>query len=195
MREAKMWIKKARASWWEDGIVEIVVGVALLIIGLAGFLSNHLTGGAGVMLRVVWMLSLFVFVVFGRRIVKAFKTRFVWPKYGYAEPLDRREGRGGLLWSTVIIVSLVLSIVFYRKPVANFLISIIPAGVFIYISQFSGLKRFVFIAVLTLLTGIVLTILEVNFSDSVGIILVASGIFLLISGLIAWEKFKREMEG
>lgn len=191
MERANIWIKKARASWWDDGVVEAVVGSGLILIGTVGILSSRLGGGIGAFLNLLRVVLLLVLVLTGNRIVRAIKARFVWPEYGYASPARRRSGG---IFVLVAILFFILSIMFYRSPSGDFLISVVPFSIFVEISRFSGLRRFYFAGIFSILTGIFLAACKVNFSDAVELILITSGIFLLVTGVISWKSFRRKME-
>ncbi len=187
-REIKRMVRKARASWWDDGIVEMVSGGSLVVIGGVGLLVSRFPDS--LFFKLVWILVLFGLILGGKRVVRWLKSRYVWPEYGYAEP-SRKGGAGSLVWVVVAMVALFLSVILFEHPVANFLISLVPFCIFLSVAQYAGLNRFVVFGFLTLLAGIGLAFLRVKFNDAVSIELLFAGGVLIVSGIFRWSSLKR----
>ncbi len=184
-------IKKARSSWWEDGIVELFTGMALIIISALGILSSVSGGSLSYIFSIAWILSLIVFILSGQKIIKFLKRKLVWSRIGYAKPAKERATFKNGKWTIGAFVCMLGSIILYTHPISSLLMSCFVSGIFMSIFEYSGLTRFAIIGLLNLVTGVTLFILGFKVNTGVFINLSVTGILLLLTGIMTWNQFQR----
>ncbi len=185
--------KRARASWWEDGLTEMISGLGILLIGLYGFLMNASTGSiyslAEKGLFVLILLSIFLV----RYLIRRAKEKWVWPFTGYSIP-SRSRGiwtMGGVVLALIMIVLILLA---HDKPVIyeaslSIFVSIILSSIAIY----SGLKRFWIYAAISLITGLISIYMGADSEIFPFVLLTITGAAMTASGIILFSRFKKEV--
>ncbi len=189
--EVNKLIKKARASWWEDGIVEMFTGTGLIIIGILGELTANSKGRSAYIFSIAWTVFLLVFVLLGQKIVKLIKKKLVWSTAGYAQPAKERATFKNGKWPIFALLCMFGSAIFYKHPISSLLISCFVFAIFMSIFEYSGLARFAVIGILNLIVGIILFILGFPVSTGVFVNLLVSGILLSLTGIVTWNRFQK----
>ena len=184
-------IKKARSSWWEDGIVEIYTGSGILLIGILGILSKTTSGIMAPIYTFSWVILLLLLTFLGQKFIRLLKKHLVWSKYGYAEPEKRRATLRNGKWAIGALICMLGAVILYTRPISTILISCFILAVFMGIFEYSGLSRFAIIGVINLIAGVILFLYGVKVDIGVFINLLLSGVLLFFSGLITWNKFRK----
>jgi len=177
---------------YQDGTVEISIGIMFLFLGLILFLYwamlfhplyaiIFVLTCAGIMFAAsIWLLP-------------KLKGKFVWSKTGYYKA---RGSYPKSFWVFIILSILsaafaVLSAIFFSIK-----ISMLSFGFVMFfglISQFfqtGGLKRFLCIPFVPLLIAIVCILLEVSWKNSLVFMFLSTGFVFLLSGIVVYRAFK-----
>ncbi len=189
--QVERWIQKARASWWEDGLVEIFAGLGLLLIASTGILREHTSGTAQILWNLTWMVVLLGFTFGGQFFLRWLKRRFIWPRTGYAHPETAKIHLRSVL-ALLLIVGVFVAL--FLSP--NLLLTKILSGAFVFLILFwtytySKVLRFLGYAILALLGGGLLTPVQVSLNDFVMALLGLVALPMLIAGILQFQRYRR----
>jgi len=91
--------RRAAAYWFEDGLPEIVLGVALILLGVGGVLSRlYLAGNWKLFVGAAAAACLVTFLLLYPKVLDLLKARITYPRTGYVHPptlLSLHRGRHG----------------------------------------------------------------------------------------------------
>jgi len=183
------WIQKARGSWWEDGLTEILSGFALVLLGLSGILKEHATGRAADYWGIAWVVILVSFSVGGKFLIQWLKRHWIWPRAGYAHPGSQRINVR-VIPELLLIIVVFIALIIFQPPILTGLFS----GLFIFlvlfrIYQYSGIRRFLGYGVLALLGGIILAFADLSLNDAIMSLLAVVGIAQFFGGIWQFRRF------
>jgi len=194
MENPKELVRKSRASWWEDGLTEMIGGKGLILIALLGLLKDMTSGDIQKILSIFFVLSVFGVAFGGQWLIRYLKRIFVWPVKGYSIPQKQAWGLRTLLPLAVILVILLGSFLLNWDRIIASLSGIFVFLIYAGVGQFSGLKRFYFAGTVGLLFGILLTVMGVSSPQSIYFLLGIIGIVSTSSGIIAFLKFRKGLK-
>jgi len=194
MENPKELVKKSRATWWEDGLTEIVSGKGLILVAFSGIMKDIASGNAKIFWTLLFILSLLGIAIRGQWLIRWLKKQLVWPFTGYAVPHKERWSlKTSLL--IIIIVSLFFSILVLKlEGIVALLTGLFAFLIYSGIGQFSGLHRFYYEGAIGLLSGILLSILGVPSPLSIYSVLGIVGIVSTLSGVIVYLKFRKGLK-
>ncbi len=190
-RTVDTWIQKARGSWWEDGLTEILSGVALFLIAVSGILKEHTSGRAADFWGFAWVVILVGFSVGGKFFLQWVKRRWVWPRAGYAHP-GRQRFNVRFVPELLLILLVFIVLVVWEPPVLTGLLS----GLFIFlvlflVYRYSGIKRFLGYGILALIGGFILAFVKLSFSDALMSVLGLVGVAQFLGGIWQFQRFMK----
>jgi hypothetical protein len=177
---------------YQDGTVEISIGIMFLFLGLMLFLywamSFHplyaiifVLTCAGIMFAAsIWLLP-------------KLKGKFVWSKTGYYKA---RGSYPKSFWVFMFLSILSTAFAILSAIFFSIKISILSFGFvmcFGLISQFfqtGGLKRFLYIPFVPLLIAIACILLGISWKDSLVFMFLSTGFVFLVSGVLVYKKFR-----
>ena len=190
--------RRVWAIYFEDGLFEIFLGLALILGGAVLFSSS-----AGILapIMISWGLAF-----------QVAKKRYIAPRVGYVKPSSERS-KGGL--ATLITLALALGVLvfalivarqrgytvgagtwllaavdwaFDRLPIA---LGLILAGVFGLFAYQARSARLAAYAILFGLGGVVFWLLKLDLADQSKLFLMSCGAVLLVAGAIRFARFLR----
>jgi len=178
--------KRAIQYWFVDGLAELAAGLVSLFLAVLFGIWQVIF---------VWRWSLPVIMVTGlavsfglRLIVQRIKERTTYPRTGYAAPLSGLEQKGFIAF-VVAFTLLLLGLNYYLSVQGpqGWLWSPGVAGlVFTFIFAWTGvltkLRRFYFLALLSLCVGVVLAVVGMDYFRGVGVLAGVVGLTLLYQG-------------
>ncbi len=185
--------RKARASWWEDGLTETIAGLGILFIGIYGFVMNALEGEAYSIAEKGLFIVILGSIFLVRYLIKKAKERWVWPFTGYSIP-SRSRGLwmiGGVVLSLAMMVLIFLT--YDNPPVYEILLSIFVAIILSNIAIYSGLRRFWIYAFVALITGIVSIFMRLDAEIFPFLLLTVTGTAMAVVGATLYNRFRREV--
>lgn len=187
--------RRANYAAFQDGVMEIMLGVLLIFFG--GAMSSKGT-----------LTPLIVFAIFAANpILNRIKARYIYPRVGYVKlPQEEQKdtkgiGIAALVFVIFLLVSLGISswimgaqagkdfwMTFILPPFTGFMMAFGP----FWLGQTYGLVRGYVFAAIFLILGIVIPVFGfASGYEAVGLICSIQGIIILITGIIMFTRFLR----
>jgi hypothetical protein len=216
INEVKKVIQSVRASWWEDGLIEVMSGCVFVFMAaffcLIEFLPDtNLKKG----LEIGFYAVLIIFAISSAWVKRHFKKKYIWPKTGYARPQMSKKSRGVFLFVFVLILLNILLIVLWQIyqssasevslpgffAILNYYRQGFFIGSFVFLAYFAVYlsmekKRFLVAGILGLCSGIIassiLRVFDLN-RDRImaAIILGVIGVYSLSTGIPRFLRFRK----
>lgn len=224
IKEIKDTVRKARASWWEDGLVEVMSGAVFVfmavLIAVFEFLNFHLTvmgKTSRFSILVVFFIPILLLVL-APRVKRGLKCKFVWPKLGYSKPRMSWKSKIVYLLAFIVLIGYVTLTFIWHLKRSSILGSRLMAffsfvnsygeaifiGLFIFLIYFgiylsANKKRFLITGILGLCAGIIaaptLTILKPQRDTVLFIIVLGTiGVYSLFTGIPRFLLFRKASE-
>jgi hypothetical protein len=216
-KEVKKVIQDVRASWWEDGLIEVMSGSVFLFMA-AWFCMMEFIPDTTLKkgLEIGFYAVLVLFAISAAAIKRYFKKKYVWPKTGYARPQMSRKSRGVFFFVLGLIVVNIILIALWQiyqngasevnLPWFFTIINSYREGFFIgsvvFLAYFSvyisiNKKRFLMAGILGFCSGIIaeliLPIFNLDYSRIVAAIILGTiGIYSLSTGLPRFLRFRKK---
>ncbi len=184
--------KQTMRYYYEDGLVELAVGILFGVIGLDTYLISILPPGTPLSI-IAWILLPLLTVgglIGVQRFVKNQKERHVHPRTGYIEysPKPRRYR-----WSvSAIILALTVSIIFL--PYDWLQKGSVAGGMTLFvilatIGASVGLKRLIALGGLSMVFGVLFAYLPLSDHASLAVTFLSMGIVLTVIGALVFRKY------
>jgi hypothetical protein len=187
--------KQTFRYYYEDGLVELAVGILFAVIGLNTWLisvapqGTILALGAWILLPILTVGGIF----WVQRFVKNLKERLVYPRTGYIEYSTNPNPYRWLVMGTALLLALVIFVAPYsflnRESVAGGTILFI---ILVSIGAQVDLRRLIVIGALALILGISLAFLPGSEHAGLSLTYAGAGLALIASGAIAFRKYLAE---
>ena len=195
MPEIDKVIKQSVRYRYEDGLGEAFWGVGFVLIGLIFFVAPATWPYS----KVAFLATVFVVSWLFRRIVRALKKRFVYPRTGMAT--SRKAKLGSRAWAAGIIAGLVAMVVaavitlLNRRSGLDWLLfanGLILGAFMLFIALKVGLRRYFFLAAFTALAGPAAAFAGLGPEHGTAAFYTALGLALLTSGAITFLIYLRQ---
>jgi len=183
--------KRTMRYYYEDGLVEIAVGLQFFVIGaVLWVIEDWLEGGA---YALVMSFGLFLLIWTGARGVKFLvtnmKERITYPRTGaveYSGQPDPRRWRIVIAMAVLVMINFFLPAGLIKIPM---MMSTILAVILLFLGSRVGLKRMQITAILPLLAGAMS--MSVNWSEvrGAGFVFIVAGLPLALIGLIVLRNY------
>jgi hypothetical protein len=179
-------VKKTRRYLYEDGLIEIAIGLLFLFVGL-GLLAWLAVRDASTYSGAILIVGLFVVAVVGglytKKAIERMKQRITYPRTGYVAYKQAEPDRGRWL---VIVLALTMAIlvVFLPEELAQ-MSTVVGASLCVILLSLGYrlmLRRFYPLGLVALLAGLSASVLFENEARGVAATLVVAGGALLVSG-------------
>ncbi|PKO05450.1 MAG: hypothetical protein CVU41_12530 [Chloroflexi bacterium HGW-Chloroflexi-3] len=178
--------KKAIQYWFIDGLAELAAGLIGIFLAVLFWVWHQVF---------TWRWSLPVILVaafavsFGLRlIIQRIKVRSTYPLTGYVSPFSGLESK----WSVVILIAfslvlLGLNYLFSTQGSQGLIWSpglagIIFTFIFVWTGATTKLKRFFILAIISLILGLILVLLKLDYFQGVSVLTEIVGLVLLVQG-------------
>jgi hypothetical protein len=185
--------KKAYREYMQDGLVEINVGLLLII---AGFWV--IPPGIGFTLFLLWLILMVPLTERVRQIC-------TYPRIGYVK-LNENDTwgvlRGTILFVAAIYAIMVMILIIFHEEIATSILwwrwspliaSTLLIGPSLHLQQKTGLMRYYAYGVLALLSGIVMSMIELpRFYDALFLYMTGWGVVFLVIGILTFIDFIRK---
>jgi uncharacterized membrane protein len=187
--------KQTYRYYYQDGLVELAVGILFLVIGLDTYLISSLSPGSPSAIA-AWIALpiLTVAGIFGvQRFVKSFKERHVHHRTGYIEYVPKRNPyrwviTGGGLALILAVILLPYDWVQKGSVAGGTLLFIILASIGIQVD----LKRLIVIGGLSLIIGVGFALSSLSDNASLAATIAAAGLILILTGSFSFRKYLNE---
>jgi hypothetical protein len=182
--------------WYNDGLIELAVGVLILLIALINLVLALLN--LGTLNRIALILQPLVFIggVFAiNGIVKPLKERYVFPRTGYVAYHRPEGGRLRLLRALAMVLGLVIAIaaaVLFRVIKEAWIPAFVGLGFAVFLTYLGsrlGLIRFYVLAGVTILLGLAAAWLQLNDLYAKAFIYGGFGLALIVSGSLTLRHY------
>ena len=184
--------KQTFSYYYQDGLVELAVGILFLIIGLDTLVISSLPSGSP--LSIAAWIALPILTVGGiygvQRFVKNLKERHVHPRTGYIQ-YSTKPNRYRWL---VIGFALALAISVILLPYEWLQKGSITGGTILFVILASigaqaGIKRLIAFGAAGMVLGVVFGLLPFTDNTSLAATFTATGLVLTISGGVVFQKY------
>lgn len=185
-------------SWWEDGMFEISFGILMFFIGLGYFVP-----------KIPFLPDTFL-AVFSSRIIlivigvfgffwlnRKFKEKFVWGKTGYSIPACAYSKSVKISISIGFLCYLLALFALFSRRLPPSETAILSTGFAIslaYITLFfqSGrIRRFLLLSFLPIISAAIIALLKIFYQEGIYLMFFIIGSATVVSGIIVYEKFRR----
>jgi hypothetical protein len=216
INEVKKVIQNVRASWWEDGLIEVMSGCVFLLMA-AWFCMMEFIPDTTLRkgLEIGFYAVLILFAISSAWVKRYFKKKYVWPKTGYARPQMSRKSKVALFLVLVLIIMNIALISLWqiyqnsasalKQPgffaILNSYREGFFIGSFVFLAYFSvylsiNKRRFLITGILGICSGmfaeLILTILNLDYSRIVAAIILGTiGIYSLSTGIPRFLRFRK----
>jgi hypothetical protein len=187
--------KQTYRYYYQDGLVELAVGILFLIIGLDTYLISSLSPGSPTAIAAWIALPILTIAgIFGvQRFVKNLKERHVHHRTGYIEYVPKRNPYRWVI--TVGGLALILAIILLpydwvqKGSVAGgILLFIILASIGVQVD----LKRLIVVGGLSLIIGVGFALTSLSDTTSLAATLAGAGLILTLTGSVSFRKYLNE---
>jgi hypothetical protein len=188
-------VQRTRQYWFIDGLAELSVGGLFILLGVYFFIQAILPAGSLALL--IFQLS-FVFILFGmifisRYLLNKLKSRITFPRTGYVSYKKASKKQKLLSASLAILIASLPIILFFTTPLSVNWIPVFTGllvGTIWLISALRiGLLRLYLQALLSLITGVLISLANLDTYPSLAIYYGVMGTVLAMSGGIILAKY------
>lgn len=184
--------QKTFRYWFEDGLIEIVIGSLFLIIGAITLLQGLFETGS----IVYRLLGLLIFIVItvgtlsARMLIRILKEHLTYPRTGYIAYIPPTTGQrivsviSGIIVAIIILLLVILSSQLTLRWLP-LILGFMLAGFLFLTGVRIALVKYQLMATGCVVIGVLLSILTLPDWLGIGIILSSLGLMFLISGIIA----------
>ena len=187
--------KQTFRYYYEDGLVELAVGILFAVIGLDTWLLSITTPGTPLAITAWVLLPILTIagIIGVQRFVISFKDRLVHPRTGY---IDYKTKPNRYRW-LVIGFTLALTISVIVLPYGWLKKGSVTGGMILCVILASigaqvNLRRLIYIGLLGMILGFVLGFLPYSENAGLALTFVFTGLVMLITGGLALRKYLAE---
>lgn len=187
--------KQTFRYYYQDGLVELAVGILFLVIGLDAWAITSLPAGTPLSIA-AWVLLPILTVggIIGvQRFVKSLKERYVHPRTGYIEyavqPNRYRWWVSGIALALILAVILLPFDWLQKGSVAG---GTILCVVLVTIGYQVSLNRLMILGALSLTLGVGFALSSLSDNASLAAVFSAMGLILCLTGTLVFRKYLAE---
>jgi len=184
--------KQTFRYYYEDGLVEMAVGILFAVIGINTWLISVLPKGTPLSIAAWVLLPLLTIggIIGVQRFVKNLKEQLVYPRTGF---IDYSATPNPYRW-VVMGTALLLTVVIFFAPYSFLNRESVAGGTILFIILVSigaqvDLRRLIVIGVLSLGLGIGLAFLPGSEHAGLSLTYAGSGLALIATGALAWRSY------
>jgi hypothetical protein len=177
--------QRVRTATYRDGLTELFAAAVLLVMALL-WIANP---------AVIGIAAAFI-VLYGWKLVEKAKERVTYPRMGYFQERSeepKETARGILLFCGLALVAMVAAIAIFGsiaeaaewRRATPLLSGLVLSGAFWYLGDRSGLKRHRFVAVFSVVTGVVIWWLGSGY-DYEGMVWHLLGLVFVLGAIGTW---------
>lgn len=193
-------IRNTRRYWFVDGIAEISGGALISFIALSYYLTSLISNVA--VKAILLGLGQPVIILLGalaiRKIIAWLKNNITYPRTGYLTYHNPHENRRVKRIIKVVFVAVIVSLVvgFFLQLLPIQLMPLITMILFslftIYLGYQNAVPRFYFVAVVLIVLGVIITLINTDDVNRFVILYAALGVTWIASGGIALINYLRK---
>lgn len=183
--------QRSLGYWFEDGLLEIVLGGLFLLLGVT-FSIEGISDPGTLTRRLSGIIALLI-MVFGsiaaRPIIRRLKERITYPRTGYITYRNPKPTRRSRTLSYILILGIVLIVVGIITSAPEKTLSWLPmfegviiGGFLLFIGYRTLIYRFYVLGAISILVGTLLSVSGIGNLIGMGILFIILGFSLLFSG-------------
>ena len=198
MKELNKTIRRSQQYWFEDGLVELLIGLLFMVLS---WLFWWQTTSDSEYAPLIGGLAMPIIIILGSILVgvtlRWLKQRFVYPRTGYVtyvKPTNKQRGLSALLG---LLIGAALAMAITRLALAELTTAFIGAGIavgFFMIGNRVGLMRFHLLAVWSVAVGVAISFLGIDDSLANVLVLGLIGLSLVVSGGFGFWRYWQNSE-
>ena len=184
--------KQTYRYYYQDGLVELAVGILFLVIGLDTYVISSLPPSSPAAIAAWIALPILTIAgIFGvQRLVRNLKERHVHPRTGYIEFVPKRNPyrwviSGITLALIVAIIALPYDWLQKGSVAGGTILCIILASIGAQVD----LKRLIVVGILSLVIGVSFALTTLSDIASLAVTFAAAGVVLVLTGGVAFRKY------
>lgn len=190
-------VQRTRQYWFIDGLAELSVGGLFILLAVYFFIQAILPAGSPALL--IFQLS-FVFLLFGmiffsRYMLKKLKDRITFPRTGYVSYKKASKKQKLLSTSIAFTIAAIPMIIFFVTPFSfNWIpvfTGLLVGAIWLISALRIGLLRLYLQALLSLILGVLISLVNLDAYPSLAIYYGVMGIVLALSGGIVLSNYLR----
>ena len=198
MKDLNKTIRRSTQYWFDDGLVELLMGILFAVIGLLFWWQTTVSSFES---AIVSALALPVIIIAGSLLLGAalrwLKQRLVYPRTGYItyqKPTKKQRNLSWILGGLIgVLVALTITQLDLSELTAAFIGTGIAVGLFMLGFRI-GLIRFHLLAVWSVAVGVVISFLGVADTLAATLALGLIGFGLIVSGGFAFWRYWQNSE-
>ncbi len=219
IKEIKDAVRNVRASWWEDGLIEVMSGCIFVFMAAFFCIIEFLPDtNLKKWLEIGFYTALIIFAISSAWIKRRFKKKYIWPTTGYSRPQMNKKSKIVLSLVLFLIIINIVLIALWQMHQSSAPEVILPSfltiinsyrqgffiGSFVFLAYFSVYlsikkKRFLIAGILGFCTGIgaeaFLSILNIEGPRILAaVILGVIGVYSLSTGIPRFLRFRKASE-
>ena len=184
--------KQTYRYYYQDGLVELAVGILFLVIGLDTYVISSVSPGSPAAIA-AW-IALPVLTIAGffgvQRFVKNLKEHHVHPRTGYIEFVPKRNpARWVISGVTLALVIAVIVLPYDWLQKGSVAGGVILCLILASIGAQVDLKRLIVVGVLSLFTGVAFALSTLSDNASLAATFAVVGLILVITGGVAFQQY------
>ena len=193
--KVERYIKQTYRYFYEDGLVEIAVGLLMVVVGTVMFSWQYVS--SSLFRAVILVIVLPALIIGGMALVMQFvrkaKERVTYARTGY---VSFRQGEPkGSRWVLLLSALVLFAIIFFLPEAFSrlqFATGYFLAVILCYLGFRLGVRRFYGISVLTFLIGLTATISIAKEIEGTGLTIAGAGTLLLLSGVLIFFRYLQQ---
>lgn len=197
MDSTKDFQRRVRQYWYEDGLIEIGAGCAILLIaGIYLSAALFMKGPVGALVTAFApMLVILLWVLGGKKLIQTLKEKITYPRTGYVkyrqDPRTRSISRRVLVMIVAASVSglVILFAASIPKIYYAALTGIMAAAIMFILGYQANVKRFYLVGIWVILSGLVISLLPIVEPWDMPALVGSMGLGWIVSGIVALTNY------
>jgi hypothetical protein len=195
MAKVDEYVRRTYRYFYDDGLVEIGIGLLMVVVGsvLFSWPSVNSLATRTIILSVALPALALGGAAMIRRLIRKAKEQVTYKRTGYA---SFRQGEpAGSRWFPLLAALILFGIVFFLPETfmrMHFAVAYFSAASLLYLGYRLELRRFFAVGAATFLIGVAVTITVANETAGTGLALGGAGLLLLLSGVLTLIRYLRQ---
>ena len=198
MNDLNKTIRRTQQYWFEDGLVELLLGLLFLV--LSGLFWWQVVSNSEYAALVGGIAMPFI-IVLGALLMgvtlRWLKQRFIYPRTGYITYVKPTRKKRNTSLIMGLVVGIVMAIAVTQLEIADLAAAFIGAGIGFALFMLGirvGLLRFHLLAIWAVAVGVVISFLKVDITVASTYTMGLIGLGLMVSGAIAFWRYWQNSE-
>jgi hypothetical protein len=189
------YVRRTYRYFYDDGLVEIAIGLLMLVVGSTLFSWQRMASSATrtVILAVVLAALIIGGAALVKRLVQKAKEQVTYKRTGYVS--YRRGEPAGSRWFPLLAALVLFGIVLFLPETfsrLHFAVGYFSAVFLLYLGYRVELRRFYATGATTFLIGVAAAIMVANETEGTAVTIAGAGLLLVLSGALTLTRYLRQ---